>query len=87
MDKNTLAELIYQRATHDVWNGVGRIIIGELNQDLKETGEKPLTAEEIIEAFQQTYPQYKIERRTENVILIHLVKVNRNKGECLDGET
>lgn len=67
MDKGTLAQYIYNAAKKDMFNGKGRIIISDFRREM----ELPeLSVKEIIEAFQQHYPQWKIEQRM-NVILIH----------------
>jgi hypothetical protein len=67
MDTNTLAVLVYQYAKRDVFNWKGRIIVSDF---VKAINQPNLKAEDIINAFKAVYPQYQIEQRTENVILI-----------------
>lgn len=71
MDKGTLAQLTYNQAMKDLFGGKGRIIINEFTQTIPlPEGEKPITAQEIIDAFKEAYPQFPIEQRTQNIILI-----------------
>jgi len=68
MDKRTLAAIVYTLSRKDIWRSRGRIILS----DFKKTVDQPnLTAEEIINAFKTFYPQYPIDQRTENVIIIY----------------
>jgi len=75
MDNPTLAQLICQIARHDITWGKGRIIITEARQDLCEPD---LTAEQIIAALKETYPQYKVEQRTDNILLIEFEETPRS---------
>lgn len=68
MDEYALAELIYNQAKRDMFNGKGRIIISDFK---KAIGQPNLTAEEIIKTFKKHYPNIPIEQRTQNVILIN----------------
>jgi len=82
MDQRTLANLILRKARENVFNNKGRILIDELNKELKDMDEKPLTAQEIIEAFKTVYT-YEIEHRTKNVILIDFRKRCKRNDRCL----
>ena len=68
MDEYTLAELIYNHARKDFFNGKGRILLNEFKNEI---GNPNLTAEQIIKTFQKHYPQFEIEQRTPNVIIIN----------------
>ena len=68
MDTRTLSAIVYTLSRKDIFQGRGRIILSDFK---KTIGEPNLTAQEVIDAFKTFYPQYKIEQRTENVILIH----------------
>jgi hypothetical protein len=67
LDKLTLVKIIERTAKHDIFNGVGRIIVSDFQNELSE----PITAEEILTVWQEFYPYSRIEQRTKNVILIY----------------
>jgi hypothetical protein len=67
MDQSTLASIIYTTAASDKMNWKGRIILSDLRIDLPG-----VTAEEIMAAWKLKFPEYPIEHRTENTLIIEL---------------
>jgi hypothetical protein len=66
-DPKIIAKTSYNCAAKDIFNGKGRILLNDFRKTIHEPD---LTAEDLIEAWQQTYPKLPIEQRTPNVILI-----------------
>jgi hypothetical protein len=66
-DTEALAKTVYTSALLDVFNGKGRIILSDFR---RETKQPDLTAEQIIAAWQKTYPEYPIDQRTNNTLII-----------------
>lgn len=66
MDNWALAKILERIAKKDMFDGVGRILIPDLNDSLRE----PVTAEQILAVWTEYYPCWRIEQRTKNIILV-----------------
>ncbi len=67
LSEKQTAALLYNRADKDRFNGVGRIVLPEIQA---ETGNKNLTLTEVLQLWQKYYPRIEAEPRA-NVILIY----------------
>lgn len=66
MDNSTLAKILERTAKEDLFDGVGRIILSDLNTCLPEC----ITSENVLHAWREAFPQTPIEQRTKNTFLI-----------------
>ena len=73
-DSAALARTVYLSAVADVFNGKGRIILCDFKREVKLP---ELTAEEIIAAWQKHYPEYPIDQRTNNTLIIEFERTRK----------
>ena len=75
MDASTLASVAYTYASLDRGVGSkGRIILSEFRGEIDD---QTVTAQQIIDAWQTKFPEYPIEQRTENTLIIEFGRIRK----------
>jgi hypothetical protein len=67
MDNFTLSQILMRMARQDTFDGVGRLLVTDVQ---KGVADKTLTAEKILQVWEEAYPTYDTDQRSDNVILI-----------------
>lgn len=66
--RNEVAILLFSKAQHDMFDGVGRVFLSEARQ---LTDNKLLSFEDMVKIFQNKYPTVDVSRASGNIMLVY----------------